>query len=266
MTGPPLLAVATCFFDFAEAEGITHLGVSASYIDECRKRALVPAKSVTTILSTGSPLLPESFDYVYASVKRDVLLGSMSGGADIAGCFVGCNPILPVWRGEIQCHVLGMRVEVFDEDGRAVPPGRGLKGELVCTQAFPSMPVGFWKDPHGSKYRAAYFEHFPGVWRQGDWCEVSEHGGTIIYGRSDAVLKPGGVRIGTAEIYRQVEQVHEVMESLVIGQDWPAGIPATCASCCSSSCATVLRWMMGWWRSSSSGSGSRARRVTCRPR
>jgi len=173
------------------------------------------------VLSTGSPLVPEGFDYVYDSIKRDVLLGSMSGGTDIAGCFVMCNPILPVWRGEIQTNCLGMRVEVYDEEGRPVPPGE--KGELVCTQPFPSQPVGFWNDPGDAKYKAAYFEYFPGIWRHGDWCEVTPHGGMVIYGRSDAVLNPGGVRIGTAEIYRQVEQLEEVMESLVIGQTWPPG-------------------------------------------
>jgi acetoacetyl-CoA synthetase len=173
-----------------------------------------------TVLSTGSPLAPEGFDYVYRAIKRDLCLSSISGGTDICGCFVLGNPILPVWRGEIQCRALGLKVEVFDEEGRSV---KEEKGELVCTRPFPSLPVGFWNDPGGTKYRAAYFARFPGVWTHGDWCEITAHEGMIIYGRSDAVLNPGGVRIGTAEIYRQVEQLDEVVESLVIGQTWPPG-------------------------------------------
>jgi acetoacetyl-CoA synthetase len=167
--------------------------------------------------STGSPLAPESFDFVYDCVKRDIHLASISGGTDIISCFVGGNPIGPVWRGEIQVRALGMRVEVFDDSGKSV---RGEKGELVCTRPFPSMPVGFWNDPDGRKYQAAYFDRYPGVWRHGDYVELTEHDGMIIYGRSDAVLNPGGVRIGTAEIYRQVEQLEDIVESLVIGQQW----------------------------------------------
>ena len=148
-------------------------------------------------------------------------LSSISGGTDIVSCFVLGNPIGPVWRGEIQAKGLGMAIEVFNEQGR---PVRGEKGELVCTRPFPSMPVGFWNDPDGSKYRAAYFEKYPGVWRHGDWCEETEHGGIVIHGRSDAVLNPGGVRIGTAEIYRQVEQLDEVLESMVIGQEWQGDV------------------------------------------
>jgi acetoacetyl-CoA synthetase len=174
------------------------------------------------IISTGSPLAPEGFDYVYEHVKRDVNLASMSGGTDIMGTFVCGNPIQPVWRGEIPCATLGMQVEVFNDDGHAV---HGEKGELVCTASFPSMPVGFWNDPQDKKYRAAYFETYPNVWRHGDYVEWTQHGGMIIYGRSDAVLNPGGVRIGTAEIYRQVEQLDEIVESLVIGQDWPPERP-----------------------------------------
>jgi acetoacetyl-CoA synthetase len=169
------------------------------------------------LLSTGSPLVPEGFDYVYRKVKADVRLCSMSGGTDIIACFVLGSPVLPVWRGEIQCRGLGMAVAVFDEQGRPMASG---KGELVCTKAFPSMPIGFWNDPDGAKYRSAYFEKFPNVWCHGDWSELTEHGGMVIYGRSDAVLNPGGVRIGTAEIYRQVEQLDEVIESLAIGQQW----------------------------------------------
>ena len=156
------------------------------------------------MLSTGSPLAPESFDVAYGAIKRDLCLSSISGGTDIISCFVGGNPIGPVWRGEIQALGLGMKVDVFGDDGR---PLRGEKGELVCTQPFPSMPVGFWNDPDGARYRAAYFERYPGVWCHGDWVERTEHGGVVIYGRSDAVLNPGGVRIGTAEIYRPVELI-----------------------------------------------------------
>jgi acetoacetyl-CoA synthetase len=172
---------------------------------------------VRTMTSTGSPLAPERFDFVYEKIKRDIHLASISGGTDIIGLFVGGNPIGPVWRGEIQARTLGMKVEVFDESGR---PVRGEKGELVCTMPFPSMPVGFWNDPDGRKYHAAYFEKFPGVWCHGDYVELTEHDGVIIYGRSDAVLNPGGVRIGTAEIYREVEHFDEVVESIAIGQKW----------------------------------------------
>jgi acetoacetyl-CoA synthetase len=167
-------------------------------------------------LSTGSPLAAHSFDYVYNDVKRDVRLSSISGGTDIISCFAGGNPIGPVWRGELQARGLAMKVEVLDEMGRSVV---GTPGELVCTAPFPSMPVYFWNDPDGAKYRAAYFAHYPNTWRHGDWAELTPHGGMIIYGRSDATLNPGGVRIGTAELYRQVEQLPEVVESLVIGQE-----------------------------------------------
>jgi acetoacetyl-CoA synthetase len=172
--------------------------------------------ALRAILSTGSPLAPPSFDYVYQRVKRDVQLSSISGGTDIISCFALGNPAGSVWRGELQCRGLGMAVDVFDQSGRAV---RGQPGELVCTRPFPSMPVAFWNDPDGAKYRNAYFDTYPGVWRHGDWAELTDHDGIIITGRSDATLNPGGVRIGTAEIYRQVEQLTEVVESLVIGQD-----------------------------------------------
>ena len=180
----------------------------------CSRTGWTPYRTIT---STGSPLLPESFDFVYERIKRDVHLASISGGTDIAGLFAGGNPNGSVWRGEIQARALAMNVEVFDESGR---PVRGQKGELVCTAPFPSMPVGFWNDPGDRKYRAAYFERFPGVWCHGDYVELTAHDGLIIYGRSDAVLNPGGVRIGTAEIYRQVEQLDEIVESLVVGQQW----------------------------------------------
>jgi acetoacetyl-CoA synthetase len=219
--GAPLAPNASILWDMAEAERITVFGTSAKYIAAADKAGLEPARThdlsaLRTILSTGSPLAPPGFDYVYAKVKRDVCLSSISGGTDIISCFAGGNPTGPVWRGELQARSLGMAVEVFDDAGR---PVRGEPGELVCTKPFPSMPVAFWNDPDGSKYRAAYFEHYPGVWRHGDWAELTEHNGMIITGRSDATLNPGGVRIGTAEIYRQVEQLPEVVESLVIGQD-----------------------------------------------
>jgi acetoacetyl-CoA synthetase len=173
------------------------------------------------MLSTGSPLIAESYDYVYSAIKSDLCLSSISGGTDIISCFVGGNPIGAVWRGEIQARGLGVGVEVFDESGQSV---RGQKGELVCTWPIPSMPIGFWNDPDGARYRSAYFEKFPGVWCQGDYAELTAHDGVILYGRSDTVLNPGGVRIGTAEIYRQVEQIDEVLESLVIGQDWQGDV------------------------------------------
>jgi len=169
------------------------------------------------MLSTGSPLAPEGFEYVYRSIKSDMHLASISGGTDICGCFVLGVPTRPVWAGEIQGPALGLAVDVVDE--RGAPVRRG-KGELVCKGPFPSMPVGFWNDPDQQKYRAAYFSRFPNVWHHGDFAEWTEHGGMIIHGRSDATLNPGGVRIGTAEIYRQVEQLEEVQEAIVIGQDW----------------------------------------------
>jgi acetoacetyl-CoA synthetase len=223
--GSPFVEDGRILFDYADAEGATHFGTSAKFLDAAAKAGVDPARThrlerLRTVLSTGSPLAPEGFDFVYRSIKRDVCLSSISGGTDICGCFVLGNPILPVWRGEIQCRALGVKVEVFDEAGR---PVEGEKGELVCTKPFPSLPLGFWNDPGNARYRAAYFERFPGVWTHGDWCELTAHGGMIIYGRSDAVLNPGGVRIGTAEIYRQVEQLDEVVESIVIGQTWPPG-------------------------------------------
>ena len=224
--GSPFVGRGRILFDFAEEEGMTHFGTSAKYIDAIAKVGLKPSEThrlekLRALLSTGSPLAPEGFDYVYANVKQDLCLASISGGTDIVSCFVLGNPMGPVWRGEIQAKGLGMAVEVFDEDGR---PVRGAKGELVCTRPFPSMPVAFWNDPDGAKYRAAYFEKYPGVWCHGDWCEETAHGGLIIYGRSDAVLNPGGVRIGTAEIYRQVESLEEVAESIVIGQEWEGDV------------------------------------------
>ena len=220
--GSPFYPDGNILFDFADAEGMTLFGTSAKYIDACNKADLCPRDShdlgtVRTMTSTGSPLVPEGFDYVYTQVKEDLCLASIAGGTDIVSCFVLGNPIGPVWRGEIQKRGLGMKVEVWDDEGR---PMVGEKGELVCTAPFPSMPIMFWNDDDGAKYHAAYFAKFPNVWCHGDYVELTAHGGMIIYGRSDAVLNPGGVRIGTAEIYRQVERIDEVTEGLVIGQDW----------------------------------------------
>jgi acetoacetyl-CoA synthetase len=224
--GSPFHPEATALFDLAEQERTAIFGTSARFLDAARKAGLEPARthdlsSVRTILSTGSPLAPESFDWVYERVKVDVQLASISGGTDIVSCFVLGDPTGPVRRGEIQARGLGMAVDVFDDEGR---PLRGETGELVCTESFPSMPIGFWNDPDGARYRAAYFERFPGVWCHGDFVALTEHGGMVIQGRSDAVLNPGGVRIGTAEIYRQVEGMEEIEEALVVGQDWEGDV------------------------------------------
>jgi acetoacetyl-CoA synthetase len=226
--GAPFIDRGRALWNFAEDERMTHFGTSAKYIDAAKKLGVVPRKDfeltdLRTMFSTGSPLAEESFDYVYQCVKDDLCLSSISGGTDIVSCFALGNPTLPVWRGELQCRGLGLAVDVFDDDGKPIPPGTGVRGELVCTAPFPCMPVGFWNDPGDARYRAAYFERFPGVWCHGDYVELTEHDGLVIHGRSDATLNPGGVRIGTAEIYRQVEQLPEVVESLVIGQDWPPG-------------------------------------------
>ncbi|MHB1073523.1 MAG: acetoacetate--CoA ligase [Gemmatimonadaceae bacterium] len=212
-------------WDMAQAEGVTVFGTSAKWIALSEKAGLRPGQThdltaLKSILSTGSPLAAHGFDYVYRDVKADVRLSSISGGTDIISCFALGNPIGPVWRGELQARGLGMRVEVFDEHGR---PLSGRAGELVCTMPFPSMPVAFWNDPEGSAYRAAYFSAWPDTWRHGDWAEITRHGGMMIYGRSDATLNPGGVRIGTAEIYRQVEQLPEIVESVAVGQEAEGG-------------------------------------------
>ncbi len=219
--GAPLIRRRPILWDMAAEEKITVFGTSAKWIALAEKEGARPRythdlRALKAILSTGSPLAAHSYDYVYARVKPDVRLSSISGGTDIVSCFALGNPIGPVWRGELQTRGLGMKVEVFDDEGRALV---GQAGELVCTAPFPSMPVAFWNDPDGSLYRAAYFDRFPNVWRHGDWAELTARGGMIIYGRSDATLNPAGVRIGTAEIYRQVEQLPEVIESVVIGQD-----------------------------------------------
>jgi acetoacetyl-CoA synthetase len=220
--GSPFYPNHNVLFDLADTESMTIFGTSAKYIDALAKLNAKPKDthrltSVATLTSTGSPLVPESYDYVYGSIKEDLLLSSISGGTDIVSCFVLGSPLLPVYRGEIQCRGLGLKVEVYDEQGHRV---RGEKGELVCSAPFPSMPVAFWNDPQGTKYHDAYFARFPNVWCHGDYMELTERDTCVIYGRSDAVLNPGGVRIGTAEIYRQVERLNEVLESLVIGQDW----------------------------------------------
>jgi acetoacetyl-CoA synthetase len=220
--GSPFYEDGRILWRIAQEERISIFGTSAKFIAAQQKAEIRPRddfdlSSMKCVLSTGSPLAPASFDYVYDAIAPDVQLSSITGGTDIISCFAAGNPVLPVRRGELQCLALGMAVEIFDVDGRSVI---GESGELVCTRPFPSMPVGFWNDPQNSKYHAAYFERFPGVWAHGDYAEITGSGGMIIHGRSDAVLNPGGVRIGTAEIYRQVEKLDEVVESIAIGQNW----------------------------------------------
>jgi acetoacetyl-CoA synthetase len=224
--GSPFAPKPEVLFDYAQQERINIFGTSAKYIDAAHKAGLEPAKThdlseMRLMTSTGSSLAPESFEYVYRSIKSDVHLASISGGTDIVSCFVGGDPTLPVWKGEIQAPGLSMDVDVWSEDGQPLPSGRG---ELVCLKPFPSMPVMFWNDPDGKKYRAAYFERFPGIWHHGDFAERTSHGGVIIHGRSDATLNPQGVRIGTAEIYAQVEQIPEIVESIAIGQEWDGDV------------------------------------------
>lgn len=220
--GSPTYPENNSLFKLLDDEQITVFGTSAKFISSVEKLGVKPKDEcnlshLRCILSTGSPLLPKNYDYVYDEIKKDIQLSSISGGTDIISCFALGNPMLPVYRGELQCLGLGMAVEVFDEEGHTVHETRG---ELVCTMPFPSMPVGFWNDPEKIAYRRAYFERFPEIWAHGDFAEITEHHGLIIYGRSDTVLNPGGVRIGTAEIYRQVEKIDEVVDSVVIGQDW----------------------------------------------
>ncbi|MFM2278605.1 MAG: hypothetical protein RLZZ444_836, partial [Pseudomonadota bacterium] len=220
--GSPFAPNGNVLWDYAAEEKFVVFGTSAKYIDAVRKGGIEPLKThdlshLQLITSTGSPLSPEGFAFIYEGVKPDVQLASISGGTDIVSCFVLGNPVKPVWKGEIQGPGLGLAVDVWDDEGR---PVRGEKGELVCTRAFPSMPVGFWNDKDNAKYKAAYFERFDNIWCHGDFAEWTEHGGLIIHGRSDATLNPGGVRIGTAEIYNQVEQLDEVIEAICIGQDW----------------------------------------------
>lgn len=220
--GSPFLRDGNIIFDMAQAERMTHFGTSAKFISAIAKAGLRPRDShdlsdMRVILSTGSPLVAESYDYVYGAIKPDAQLSSMSGGTDICSAFVIGSPMSPIWRGEIQCFGLGMAVDVYDQQGGSMPHG---KGELVCTKPFPCVPIGFWNDADGSRFRAAYFDRFPNVWCHGDFCELTAHHGMIIHGRSDAVLNPGGVRIGTAEIYRQVEKLEEIVEAIAIGQRW----------------------------------------------
>lgn len=224
--GSPFHPGAERLIDLIDAENISLFGTSAKFIAALEKAGAKPREThrlsrLKAILSTGSPLAHESFEYVYRDIKADLCLSSISGGTDIVSCFALGNPTLPVWRGELQCKGLGMDVQVWDDAGK---PVIGKKGELVCARHFPSMPVGFWKDDDGEKFRSAYFDTFPGVWAHGDYAEITEHDGLVIHGRSDAVLNPGGVRIGTAEIYRQVEKVEQVLESIAIGQDWEGDV------------------------------------------
>ena len=221
--GSPFHPGPNVLWDFIAREKVTIYGTSAKYIDAIAKEGLKPRQThdlsaMRAMLSTGSVLVPEAYDYIYADIMPDGQMASVSGGTDLCGCLVSGNPLGPVWRGEIQCKALGLDVQVLDEDGQ--PAAVGEKGELACLNAFPSMPLGFWNDPEDERYRAAYYERFPDAWHQGDYAAETEHGGLMIYGRSDATLNPGGVRIGTAEIYRQVEQLNDVVEGLVIGQDW----------------------------------------------
>ena len=224
--GSPFHPEPSILMDIADEEGISIFGTSAKYIAALEKAGVKPKEShkldrLKAILSTGSPLAHEGFDYVYRDIKADVCLSSISGGTDIVSCFALGNPVLPVYRGELQCRGLGMAVEILNDEGESVVEE---KGELVCTKAFPSCPIGFWNDPENKKFHSAYFESFSGIWAHGDYGEITEHGGVIIYGRSDAVLNPGGVRIGTAEIYRQVEKIDSVLESIAVGQDWDSDV------------------------------------------
>ena len=210
----------------AERERLAVFGTSAKYLSALEKSGYRPAEHVklsrlASVLSTGSPLAPSSFDFVYEHIKEDLQLSSIAGGTDIIACFISGNPMLPVYRGELQCSALGLAVDVFDDRGR---PVRSQKGELVCTAPFPSMPVSFWNDPRDAMYRAAYFERFPGVWCHGDYVEMTPSGGFVFHGRSDAILNPGGVRIGTSEIYRIVENFEEIAEAIAVGQDWEGDV------------------------------------------
>jgi len=223
--GSPFHPTPSRLWDLVDEFGITLFGTSAKYLDASRKMDLQPAKthtlrSLRTITSTGSPLVPEGFEYVYRDIKADVHLASISGGTDICGCFVAGDPTQPVYAGEIQTPGFGMAVDVYDDKGRSLRLSPDTRGELVCTMPFPSMPVSFWNDPEDAKYESAYFARFPGVWAQGDFASWTDHGGIVIHGRSDATLNAGGVRIGTAEIYRQVENLPQIVEALAIGQQW----------------------------------------------
>ena len=220
--GSPFFPDASALWKLSGDVGITVFGTSAKYLAGIEKAGIKPGaendlSKLKTVLSTGSPLSAETFEYVYREIKQDVCLSSISGGTDLISCFALGNPIGPVYAGELQCRGLGMKVESFDSEGT---PVINRKGELVCTASFPSMPVSFWQDSNGGKYKSAYFDVYPNVWRHGDYIEINDAGGVIVYGRSDATLNPGGVRIGTAEIYRQVESLPEILDSLVVDQTW----------------------------------------------
>ena len=220
--GNPFYPDPGALWQLAQDEKMTVFGTSAGYIAALQNAGVKPGKeydvsSLKALMSTGSPLSEEGFEFIYREVKEDLQLASISGGSDINGCFAGGNPMGPVYAGELQCRQLAMKVEAFDHNGK---PVIGEQGELVCTAPAPCMPIYFWDDPNGERYHAAYFDVYPGIWRHGDYIEIKEHGGVVIYGRSDATLNPGGVRIGTAEIYRQVEQMPEIADSLVVGQNW----------------------------------------------
>jgi acetoacetyl-CoA synthetase len=224
--GNPFHPDPGALWKMAQDEKISVFGTSAGYLAALEGAGVKPAReydlsSLRSVLSTGSPLSPEQFDFVYTEIKEDIQLASISGGSDLNGCFAGGNPIGPVYRGQLQCRYLGMKVDAFNDEGK---PVYNQKGELVCTAPFPSMPIYFWDDPDGKKYHAAYFDVYPNVWRHGDFVEITDTGGVIIYGRSDATLNPGGVRIGTAEIYRQMEAIEEIVDSVVVGQDWQGDI------------------------------------------
>lgn len=227
--GSPFYPDGNVLWDYTSRHKCTLFGTSAKYIDALKHAELAPGKShdlshLKTLTSTGSPLVHESFDYVYGAIKEDLHLASIYGGTDIISASFGIgNPVSPVYRGELQGPALATPVDVFDEHGRSIPDGGGA-GELVCTKPIPSMPVMFWDDPGKARYRGAYYEMFDNIWQHGDWAEKTIHHGLIIHGRSDATLNPGGVRIGTAEIYRQVEQIKAVQESIAVGQDWDGDV------------------------------------------
>jgi acetoacetyl-CoA synthetase len=220
--GSPVYPKVSTLWDLIDEHGITIFGTSPKFLSICQAKGYVPQKhnhlkSLKTILSTGSPLTVDNFNWVYKNVKDDVLLSSISGGTDIISCFMLGNLLLPVYSEEIQCRGLGMKVEVFNKNGESIV---NEKGELVCTAPFPSMPIYFWNDLNKEKYKSSYFDYFPGVWRHGDYIKLTERGSIIVYGRSDSTLNPGGVRIGSSEIYSIVEKMDEVLDSLVIGQNW----------------------------------------------
>ncbi|MCY3793530.1 MAG: AMP-binding protein, partial [Gammaproteobacteria bacterium] len=223
--GSPFHPNPATLWRIAEREGVTVFGASPTYLGALAKAGVKPGtghdlSALRMLLSTGSTLSAEGFEAVHHSIKNDLHLVSMTGGTDLISCFILGNPNQAVHAGELQCKGLGMAVDIYGEDGKPLPPGNGEKGELVCTHPFPSCPLGFWKDADGSRFHDAYFAKFPGVWAHGDFAEATANGGFIIHGRSDAVLNPGGVRIGTAEIYRQVERIDGIRDAVCVGQEW----------------------------------------------